>query len=120
MIHSSKQVLEDLLAECGGLYSVGDIISGCASGLYQSWLASDGTWMVTQVLQFPRKKVVESMFTIGSIEGALEIQPRVVEFAIKEGASQVRGYGRPGWDAVWRKRPEWKKERHLYVMELDK
>lgn len=85
-----------VLSDMGGLYTVNDILAAIELNKMQSF--SDGyTWVVTQVHDFPQKKVVEIVLVVGDYYGAVAIQTRVEQFARQIGASFLIASGRRGW-----------------------
>lgn len=90
------QRLERMLEKMGGFYTVDDILSLIKEGRMQSF--SNGlTWVVTQVHEFPRRKVVDIVFLIGDLKGAKELEADIDEFAKSIGATAVIATGRMGW-----------------------
>lgn len=88
--------LERMLKKTGGFYTVGDILSLIEEGRMQSF--SDGhTWVVTQVHEFPQRKVVDIVFVVGDLRGAADLESKVDEFAKSVGATAITATGRMGW-----------------------
>lgn len=80
----------------GGLYTVEDIFEHLQSGKMQSFAEGD-TWVITQVNQFPRKKVLEVVFVIGDLETLHKISPRLDAYREEIGADFLMATGRLGW-----------------------
>lgn len=106
---------EEMLLSSGGFYTVDDILRLVGEGKMQSFAHGD-TWVLTQVHEFPRKKVVEISYVIGDMDAVLAIQERINEFAKEIGASLIIASGRPGWEAV--KTDGWKKLSVNYVRDV--
>ncbi|QIG66097.1 acetyltransferase [Ochrobactrum phage vB_OspP_OH] len=87
---------EKLLKEMGGLYKFSDIIMAIREGKMQSF-SLGRTWVVTQVHEFPRRKVVDIVFVIGDMEDVAQIEPEVEAFAHRIGATLLMANGRLGW-----------------------
>lgn len=87
---------EEVLAAQGGCYTFDDILQQIHTGHMQSFAEGD-TWVVTQVHNFPRKKVLDIAFVIGDIESLQLIEPRILAFAQEVGADMLTATGRLGW-----------------------
>jgi hypothetical protein len=87
----------------GGLYTPQDILTAIAIGKMQSFIEGD-SWMITQVAEFPRAKVVEVIALVGDLDECLAMHPRLLAFAEEIGASVIQAYGRKGWLAEGVKR----------------
>lgn len=88
---------EKLLKRQGGLYTFGDVMECIDRGTMQSFAEGD-TWVITQVHQFPRKKVVEIAYVIGDTDHLKKIEQQIIQWAEEIGASMLIATGRPGWD----------------------
>lgn len=94
--------LQATLDLMGNTHSVDDIMALIDTGEMQSF--SDGdTWVVTQILDFPRKRVLDLFLVVGELKGLRGLYNRVMEHAENEGCDLVRGFGRHGWEpyAKW-------------------
>lgn len=102
-----RERFEKLLEDGGGYYAVDDILDLINAGAMQSF--SDGhSWAITQVNEFPRKKVVDIVFVVGELESLTEIlENKVEKFARSINADAITASGRPGWDKV--KSEGWKR-----------
>lgn len=101
-----KERFEKMLADFGGFYTFEDIMDNIRKGTMQSF--SDGhSWAITQVNEFPRKKVVEIAFVIGDMEDLIgTVQEDILKFARSIGADMLMASGRIGWNKT--KNKEWK------------
>lgn len=89
--------LEKALAVTGTHHLV-DILDRIQDGSMQSWVAPDEvTWVITRIGLYPRKKVVEIFMVVGTMAGVDAVWPRMVEFAIQNGATEIWAQGRNGW-----------------------
>jgi hypothetical protein len=91
----------------GGLYTVQDILANIRKGEFQSFVEGD-TWAVTQVSDFPQKRVLDIVAVVGNLDEARILYHQVLAFAEDHGVKLVRADGREGWgpDAElhgWRK-----------------
>lgn len=91
-----QEKMERFLKLQGGLYSFEDIVELIKTGEMQSFCEGD-TWVVTQVNNFPRKRVLSIVLAVGDIKDVKKLEPRVDEFAKEVGAELVMAFGRPGW-----------------------
>lgn len=90
-----------------GCYEPVDLLQMALMGRAGIWIAErDGEILVaivTEVKQYPRRRVLEVMFGGGSDMGEW-IKPMVAaldEHAKAAGCAQVATAGRPGWARVW-------------------
>lgn len=110
------QRIADILKEQGDLYTVDDVFAAVQRGEYQSF--SDGdSLVVTSVRQFPRRKALEIILAVGTLEQIYAIQPRVVAFARDNGCEvMLASVGRDGWFGV--KTPGWERVASTYLRRL--
>jgi len=107
--------LEKTLRLSGDLYTLDDIMVAIEEGRMQSFTVDD-TWIITQVLEFPRRKVLEITFVIGFLNEAVKALPALYAFARSIGATRVTGFGREGWMNF--AEPGWKLVGSMYAKEL--
>jgi hypothetical protein len=91
-----KIKVDRALHDFGDLYTFDDILELIDKGKMQSFTAGD-TWVVTQVNEFPRRKVVDICLVVGFLEDAVRALPDVYKFARDIGATRVTAVGRDGW-----------------------
>lgn len=110
----AKKVHETLY-DFGDLYTFDDIMENIEKGLMQSFTVGE-TWIVTQVHEFPRRKVLEVAFVVGKIQEAVEALPQLEEFAKSIGATRISAFGRDGW---WRySQMGWRKVGTMFAKDL--
>ena len=97
------------------IYTLDDIVKAIHQGTMQSFVKGD-TWAITQIIEFPQKKVLEIAFVIGKIEDAIELLPEIYEHAKSVGATRVTGFGREGWGEFLA--PGWRKVGTMYAKDL--
>ena len=51
----------------GGLYTLNDILTAIAEGRMQSFVEGN-SWVITQVMSFPRAKVLEVFAAVGDLD----------------------------------------------------
>lgn len=83
----------------GGTHNLDDILGEIAAGNMQSFVGPNGSWVITQVLDFPRQRVLEILWVVGHILDFDYIYPELEKFAKDRGCTLMRGLGRDGWDA---------------------
>ena len=94
--HSLKAALEHAGAT-HDLYD--DVAPAIAAGRAQYW-HNDGAAIVTEVLTFPRVKVLNYWLIGGALPAALELAPEIETWARKVGCTRATGIGRPGWKQI--------------------
>lgn len=108
--------IRQILEAQGGLYEWEDFVSQLEAGALQSF-HEDSSAVFTAVRQYPRKKVLEVVVAVGTLEGIYRIQPRVVAFAKDQGCDlMMASVGRDGWFDV--KTPGWNRVASTYIRRL--
>jgi len=102
--------------KCGdNLYDLHDIDTALKQGHMQGHVEGD-TWAVTQVQQFPKRKAVNVLFVVGSLENSLKLEAKVEAWAKDIGADLLMAVGRGGW---WQFRtPGWRMIGTLYSKDI--
>jgi len=112
-----KKKMEKALRLGGDLYTLVDLITELREGRMQGHVEND-TWAITQIQDFPRKRVVDIFTVVGNMEGSLLLEKKITGWASELGADMITSVGRDGW---WNFRtPGWKKVGTLYSKELKK
>jgi hypothetical protein len=111
-----RKKFDRMLARSGGLYELNDIEQLINEGKMQSFVQGD-TWIVTQVNEFPRRKVVEIVFVVGFVADAIQSLPQIYAFANEIGATLIMASNaRDGW---WDyAQPGWMKLGSIYAKEV--
>lgn len=94
--HPYVKKLERVLDRMGGVYTTQDILTAVRANKMQMFSEGDSI-AVTQIVQYPRAKVLDILIVIGNLEQARKLHDRVLAFATEIGASIVQAYGRFGW-----------------------
>ena len=98
--------LDDLLDRSNHIYTLGDIVKAINNGDLQSHVFGD-TWVITQVNDYPQRKVVHIPFAVGYVDDVLtKAEPAITEWAKSINADMLTtvtrtGYLRkplPGWN----------------------
>lgn len=100
----------------GNTHTFEDILALIESGAMQSF-ASDNTWAVTQILDFPRKRVMEIFLVVGDMADAEKLHDEVLAYARGVGCQVVRCFGRDGW-AKHARVHGWIEGQRVFLMEL--
>ena len=87
------------LRGAGDCYTVGDVADGILRGNFQYW-HTENAGIVTEVISYPRKKVLVYFLVLGKLDECLGMQPEIEAFARKCGCSAVTCAGRDGWDKI--------------------
>jgi hypothetical protein len=93
---SVKKKLRKALAIAGDTYTFEDILNEINEGHMQSF-AEGESWVVTQIVDYPRKRYLEIVFGVGHLPELKMIYPRVEAFARDNLCDAMRILGRPGW-----------------------
>jgi hypothetical protein len=79
--------VERALHDGGDLYTFDDIMALIKEGKMQSFTCGD-TWIVTQVNEFPRKKVLEIALVVGEHMGGDRVPPRDLRLRPPSGSDE--------------------------------
>jgi hypothetical protein len=106
------------LDRMGGAYAVQDILTAIAEGRMQSFAEND-SWAVTQVVDYPRTRMLDILVALGDLEECRKLHDKVLQYARDHDIGLVQAYGRRGWigDAIshgWKVRTT----SYLYQKEL--
>lgn len=101
----------------GGAYDVEDIFRRIDDGALQSWQSGQSV-VVTEVLGYPRKRIVNVLIAAGNIDEIMELQERVSQWARELGCSKIVMSGRKGWSKVL-PRHGWTNGRCIYELDLE-
>jgi hypothetical protein len=97
MRKETLDALDELLERDGGLYSSRDILDAINTGDMQSFV--DGNdWVVTQIINAPRKRVMQIVFVYGDMEGLFRLEPVITEFAMDHGCKLIGASARVGFE----------------------
>lgn len=94
--HPYHKKLARTLERMGGVYTVSDILAAIAAGRMQSFAEGD-SWAITQVIQFPRARMLEILIALGDIEECRILHDRILQYARDNDISLIQAYGRRGW-----------------------
>lgn len=78
------------------LYTADDILDACEAGRMQLWCCGDSA-LVTEIVEFPRARVVRSVVAGGRLKDILKVLPVAEEWARERGCRYATAGGRTGW-----------------------
>lgn len=91
--------IEKMLLDMGGFWNLADIWENIHTGGMQSF-THNGSWLVTQVCDFPRKRVLDVVFVYGKMQDMAELENQLEAYKEKIGAAAILGTGRTGWKSM--------------------
>ena len=112
-IYDYREQIDAALKHSGGTHLFEDVVEAVGSGRMQMWANGD-TVAITEVICYPRKKVLHVFLAGGSREALFEMIDSAWEWGQSLGCSAMTLAGRKGWTRTMTKhgfRPT------LYVME---
>lgn len=111
-----QKKLQRALDEAKEFYTVQDILDEIRIGKLQSFAVGD-SWAVTQVVDFPRRRMLEVFLVVGHLRDIDALSHKVEEFAVESGATVIRCFGRDGFEKVASKHG-WTSGQRIYYKEL--
>ena len=91
--------IEDALKHSGGTHETIDVFHAILEGRMQLWSGKDGC-AVTELLVYPRKKVLHVFLAGGKMEEIIDFQRDAIEWAKQQGCTAMSIAGRMGWKKV--------------------
>lgn len=91
--------LEEALAFGGDTHTVMDVLDHIERGDAKLWL-SDDALIVTEVHEYPRKRVLHFWLATGEIASVIELSHCILAQAKDDGFDQATLAGRKGWERV--------------------
>lgn len=79
-----------------GTHEIQDVADQIAIGDLQLWSGKD-TVAITQLIAYPRKKVLHVFLAGGTQAELKQMEPYVVEWAKNQGCTSITSTGRMGW-----------------------
>lgn len=76
-----------------------DVARAVEEGRMQSWTNGDSL-VVTEVLGFPKAKVLNVFLAVGNLSEVLDLIPEMAAFGREHGCTMMRMQGRRGWARV--------------------
>lgn len=84
--------LQAALDKGGNTHSLEDVFAGWRSGEYQIW-TNEASVVVTHVIRYPRKTVLNHWLAGGDMEAIKRLQPMIAAFAKASGCSRELALG---------------------------
>jgi hypothetical protein len=91
--------LQKALEYGGGTHRLDDVVRMLKAGEAKLWENAGGV-IVTEVNEFPLRKVVHFWLLAGELRDVLALEDDVLPWAIENGCTVATGVGRPGWGRV--------------------
>ena len=109
-------LLDRALTQMGNTHSLRDILQALEDGSMQSFAVGD-TWVVTQVLDLPQKRVMDVVLVVGDGADLEELSATTHAFAAFQDCSLMRAYGRHGW-MHYAKQLGWRDTARVFLKEV--
>lgn len=116
MIQNYRTQIEDALQYSGGTHNFDDIVHGVERGDFQFWYGP-GTALVTEVIQFPQKKVFSIFLAGGNLAEIEAMAPTILSWGRSQGCTSMVFIGRKGWQRCFLKQQGWTVTQEMVVME---
>ena len=84
------------LKRAGATHDVQHIADMILRGVLQFFGDERGA-CITEVIQYPRRKVLNVFLTFGELNACLALQPEMESFALAQGCTALVATGREGW-----------------------
>ena len=112
-LEAYRAQIEAAQAYSGGTHIFEDVLQGVVDGRMQAWI-NDDTIAITEVVVFPRKRVLHCFLAGGKMRKVIEMMPSAMEWGRAQGCASFTIAGRRGWVRVL-SRHGWRPQ--FYVME---
>lgn len=97
-----KEWIEAALEYSGGTHSINDVFHAILEGRMQLWPADKGC-LVTEILVYPRKKVLHIFLAGGELDQLTDMHEDVINWARQQECSALTLSGRQGWSRALEK-----------------
>ena len=94
--------IKSALEYSDGTHDIEDIIQGILANKMQYW-ENDKCAVVTEVIDYPKKRVLHVFLAGGELEGIRDLEHSAVEWAKSIGCSAFTLTGRRGWEKALKK-----------------
>jgi len=92
----TMQMILDAMPSLGGTHDFTDIIQLIMDGMITLWI-SDNSFILTEVVSYPRMKAVNMFMVGGDLEELLGFDDILTEYGKHHGCSRLEGWARPGF-----------------------
>lgn len=99
-LHEYRKQIEAALAYSGGTHTFEDVAQSIVAGHMQAWV-NGGSIAVTEIVNYPRKKVLHGFLAGGKMREIMEMVPSATEWGRQNGCSSFTLAGRKGWQRVF-------------------
>lgn len=101
----------------GRYLNFGDVVDLAQQGRMQIWSDGERAVCATEILTYPRRKILNAVLAAGDVPGVLALQPQIEAFARAAGADAMVTHGRPAWGRIGRA-TGWQAHSMLFVRRL--
>lgn len=91
-----KKWIEDALEYSPGTHDLEDILYAISTGEMQLF-ANKGGCAVTQIVEYPKKKVLFVFLAGGELDSVISLHDEAMEYAKSRGCDTLMQIGRMGW-----------------------
>lgn len=112
-----RKWIEDALEYSLGTHNVQDLLDGVATNELQLWTHTN-TAIITQILVYPRKKLLHVPIVGGNLEEVEAITPSLIEFGKFTGCAGLTTAGRRGWERTFLRKFNFKPAYNCMLMEI--
>ncbi len=105
------------LKHAGDTHTIDDLKNLISSNKAQLWQVNERTLIITEIIQYPQKKVLNIFIAAGDLQPLLAAIPDLVEYARQNDCAWLQATGRHGWQ---KKVPNWRSGARSYKMEIEK
>lgn len=103
MANLAPEELEKRLAKAldigGNTHTPVDLADAVREGRMQAWQNGQSV-VITEVLGFPQRKILNVFLAVGTLEDVMPIQPQLEAFGREHGCFCIKMQGRKGWSKV--------------------
>lgn len=114
--HPLKDKVDFILRRSGDLYAFIDIVEAVRSGRMQSFALND-SWAVVQIVDYPRRRVLEVVFIVGNMADTEQMESEVIGWAREQGATLISTIARNGWRDTAKERG-WRNVATYFIKDL--
>lgn len=112
------KLLESGMKKGGSTHSIRDIVEALKDGHMQAFL-NDGALAITQVVDFPQKRVLEVLWCAGVLDEVINLRSKLIEFAKEKDCTMGRAFVRPGLVTPL-EQAGWRKAQQVMFFDLEK
>ena len=91
--------IEIALRRGGDYLTLDDLVGLARAGKCQFW-AADGAAVASEILTYPRKKILNCFMAAGELPAIFALQDRITDFAREQGCAAMVCHGRTAWGTI--------------------